>query len=183
MATQTKTRKRPSNQQIAARASRAAPKPPNAPKPAVNQRIGQRLQQTRQQAPGQAYGAVKQQVSGPHTGALIAEYILGVFFIFWAVFTSKDTYTNSMSNALWRMSALTMLFFFLALVDHGGKSGKIAVAFGGMIDLAIIFTATSQNVISSMAKVVTGEGAGGGIDLTSALTQAGGSTEPPHELS
>jgi hypothetical protein len=172
MATQTKTRKRPSNQQIAARASRAAPKPPNAPKPAVNQRIGQ-----------QAYGAVKQQVSGPHTGALIAEYILGVFFIFWAVFTSKDTYTNSMSNALWRMSALTMLFFFLALVDHGGKSGKIAVAFGGMIDLAIIFTATSQNVISSMAKVVTGEGAGGGIDLTSALTQAGGSTEPPHELS
>lgn len=166
--------------QVISRVDERAPKRPSASRQRVNRSgpsrpRGGASDRTRDYAQ-RAGEWGKGQVTGPHTGTLIAEYVLGVFFIFWSVFTSKDTYVNAMSTALWRMTALTAVFFILALLDHGGKPGKIAVAFGALIDLGIIYTATTQNVIKTMADEISGKGTG--VTVTDALTSAGGSKEP-----
>jgi hypothetical protein len=159
--------------------SRVDQRAPRRPSPS-RQRVPRGSQSRGQRLAANAGQWGKSQVTGPHTGTLIAEYALAVFFIMWTVFTSKDTYVNAMSTAMWRLTALTFLFFVLALVDHGGRPGKAAVAFGALIDLGVIFSATNQNVIGSIGNVLSGQGQG--VSTTAALKSAGGSDEPPHIL-
>jgi hypothetical protein len=91
-------------------------------------------------------------------GPLIAEYIAAVVILVMGSLISgkQKGYTTVMSSLIIRLSSLTAVFFVLFLLA-GTKGGKSAVWFGALIDVAILMTATSENVIASMAKVIQGQ--------------------------
>jgi hypothetical protein len=119
--------------------------------------------------------AVGKYTGSTHTAGLIAEYIAGMVLIAWGIFTGQKDYLEAMSEAMWRMTALTFVFFVLALVARGDKSGKAALAFGAIVDLGILFHATQTNVIKTMGNVIAGQGTG--VDNTT-LTADIQTTEP-----
>lgn len=141
--------------------------------PAKKKSQGKKL--SRPESPGE----VTPREIGPQTGTLIAEFIVALVIIWAAVFTAKGTaYVDRMSKALWRSTALCGIFFVLGLLARGPNTGRVAVAFGALIDLGVIFEATQQNVIKTTADVLTGTGTG---ETTAQLTSETSSAEP-HEL-
>jgi hypothetical protein len=61
-----------------------------------------------------------------------------------------------MSELIVRLTALTAIFFVLFLLA-GTKAGKAAMWFGLLVDLGIVFTATTQNVFADLASAVQGK--------------------------
>lgn len=99
-----------------------------------------------------------------YSGVLFAEYLAGALLIMLGIFVGDDSYSTKMGRALLRLSALTAVFFVLALVASGENSGKFAAAFGGLIDVAILFDATKSGTIKNVGSVFSGNSAtaGGG---------------------
>lgn len=118
--------------------------------------------------------------TGSHTGGLIAEWAAGMFLIAWGIFTGGKSYLEGMSDALWRMTALTFVFFILALVARGDKSGKVALAFGGIVDLGILFHATQTGVVKGIGQIVSGQGIGADTTTLDSDLQT---TEPTSSVS
>lgn len=128
-------------------------------------------------------------VSGPKTGALITEFLLAVLFIVIGIFTSSKSYAERMSAALWQLTSIFLVFFVLALLAKGEKSGKVALAFGALVDLGIIFAASQKTLttagpstsggsatagqptseIGAFTTELTGQGAGLSDTVTAAL--------------
>jgi hypothetical protein len=116
---------------------------------------------------------------GGKTGTLVAELMIGLFIIWVSVFTATDKqYSDRMGSALWRSTALCGVFFVLALLARGPQTGKVAVTFGALVDLGIVFQATKENSFKAISDVMTGKGTGEtNVQLDSDIK-----TEEPHEL-
>lgn len=130
------------------RAKRAAPK---NPAPFSRTRTGRYGKKGFKTLTGRASG-----------GVLLAEYIGGALIITFSIFTKgpEKGYLDITSEVLIRLSALTAVFFVLFLLSGNSKSGKAAAWFGLLIDLGIVFTATSQSQFTTMADIISGKPTG-----------------------
>lgn len=104
--------------------------------------------------------------AAPKTSTLIVEWLVAVLVIFWGVLDGQTDYVSAMSKALWRVTALSGVFFVLALVMRGKNTGRVAIAFGAIIDLAVIFEAAKNGSIKGLAGVFEGTGTGASKDST-----------------
>lgn len=109
-----------------------------------------------------------------HVGTLAAEYVGGVIIICIAVplKAGSDGYQKTMVSTIYRVSALTLLFFVLALMANNPKSGKVASLFGALVDLGIVFVATTDHTFQTLGNALSGKP----VDDSSADTH---SAEPP----
>lgn len=85
----------------------------------------------------------------------------------------------SLAAPLVRLTAVCVVFFVLALMGAGARSGKAAAAFGGLVTLGTLLNATP--VITGLTAAFTGTPAGGapadaeaGEPLPASLTQQEG---------
>lgn len=94
-----------------------------------------------------------------HVGTLAAEYVGGVIIICVAVplKAGSDGYQKTMVSTIYRVSALTLLFFVLALMANNPKSGKVAALFGALVDLGIVFVATTDHTFQTLGDVLSGK--------------------------
>lgn len=60
-----------------------------------------------------------------------------------------------------RLAGVFTLFFILALVSHG-RPGKLAVTFGLLVDLGVLFRASQRGVLKGVASAFSKSGAAGG---------------------
>lgn len=117
-------------------------------------------------------------LTGAHTSAIFAEYIVAVVIITMGLFVrgGAQGYTQTMSNVLMRLTALTSVFFVLFLLSSSKKGGQVAVWFGLLVDLGVILTAARTQTFSTVSDIVAGKGTG--VE-TATLTAATTATEPP----
>ena len=108
------------------------------------------------------------------SGALIAEWLIGVVGICIAVPLSgtANGYGKTMTMIMYRLTGLTGIFFVLALAANSSKLGKAAVYFGAIIDLGILYTATSSGQLAKVAKVFNGQPVSGGVEPAADVTSA-----------
>lgn len=59
----------------------------------------------------------------------------------------------SLAGPLVRLTAVCVLFFALALMSTGAKAGKVAAAFGALVDLGALLNATDE--IKLLAQALT----------------------------
>jgi hypothetical protein len=149
------------------RPSRAAP-PSARPAPSPGRKRG----------PGGSGLQIKS-LNGPHTGALFAEYFAAVLIIVLALFTESATkgYPATISKVMMRLTALTMVFFVLFLMQGSKRGGQAAIWLGLMIDLGVIFAAAQEQLFSTVATMVSGKGLtsqGVTLDSTGGLSSGGG---------
>lgn len=126
---------------------------------------------------GRSWDEAFKAMTGKTNGApLLAEYIGGVVIICLGTLTRGPSqgYTNVMSELMLRLTALTTVFFILFLLA-GSKAGKSAVWFGLLVDLGILFTAATENVLSDTASLISNTSVGGG----STLLASGGNLDQP----
>lgn len=107
---------------------------------------------------GDAFGSLSGKSDG---GPLLAEYIAAIVIIFLGTLTRGPGkgYSAVMSELMLRLTAVTTVFFILFLFA-GTKGGKAAVWFGLLIDLGIIYTASSQDVIVNLTSALKGQPTG-----------------------
>lgn len=92
--------------------------------------------------PAHPYRAITRAVPNypkSYTQTLVVEYLAAAVLIMVGVVVGTDSYVKKMSHALVRLTALTGVFFVLALMATGEKSGKFAASFGLLIDIAVLF--------------------------------------------
>lgn len=94
----------------------------------------------------------------PQVSTLIAEWLIAVIVILWGIFSGNKSYEETIANAMWRLTALSGVFFVLALVMRGKNTGRVAVAMGALIDLALILEATNHGEVKKLAGVFAGKG-------------------------
>jgi hypothetical protein len=100
--------------------------------------------------------------SSPASGALFAEYFAGAFVISVSLFTKsgQDGYLPTMSKIMMRLTALTAVFFVLFLMTGSRRGGQIAMWFGLLVDLGIIFTAAKGETFTTLSDMISGKGTG-----------------------
>jgi hypothetical protein len=113
----------------------------------------------------------------PATPALAAEFLVCELIIIVNTLSRPKSYNEKMSEVLWRSTALTAVFFTLALTSMSQRMSKITVAFGGLIVAAVLYNATST--VKTTLDALAGKGTGV-TAATSATLEA--STEPPHTI-
>ena len=69
-----------------------------------------------------------------------------------------------------RLAGVFTLFFILALVSHG-RPGKMAVMFGLLVDLGVLFRASQRGVLKGIGSAFA-KGGGGGTSSSSSSGQA-----------
>lgn len=85
-----------------------------------------------------------------YSGILVAEYLAAVGLSSLNIFVGDESYHERLSKFFVQVSALTIVFFLLALVAQSESSGKFATAFGGLIDVAILFRVAANGTISNV---------------------------------
>lgn len=92
-----------------------------------------------------------------NTGKLIAEWLLGVILICVAVpiQAANAGYLKTITSIMYRLTALTAVFFVLALMSDT-KGAKTAVYAGLLIDLGIIFNAVQVGTFKGITNIMTG---------------------------
>lgn len=123
----------------------------------------------------------------PQVSTLIAEWLIAVVLIMWGVLSGNKSYVEGMQNALWRMTALSGVFFVLALVMRGKNTGRVAIAFGALIDLALILQAVNRDEIKSLANVFSEKPSGGStegivLDASKGPTDSAPQEETVHHI-
>jgi len=147
-----------------ARASRGG-RVPGRPQPSRS-RTGQSGRAPKHKAPPQKGAAAQQWLqrqppptvqlvpedTGRYRRIIIAEFAATVVIIGASPFLTPRKAGESPAEAaarfslaapLVRLSAACIVFFVLALMSHGAKTGRIAAAFGGLITLGALFNATT----------------------------------------
>jgi hypothetical protein len=88
---------------------------------------------------------------------ILAEYAVCIVVVASHPFLApkKDVETSAVTKSLAmpviRLTALSMVFFVLALLANGPRTGKVAAAFGGLVTLGVIMNATeSAKTLSKM---------------------------------
>lgn len=94
-----------------------------------------------------------------NTGKLIGEWLLGVLIISISVpiQAANVGYGKTITAVMYRLTALTAVFFVLALMTNT-KGGKTAVYAGLLIDLGIIFDAVHNGSLKGGANLARGAG-------------------------
>lgn len=89
---------------------------------------------------------------------LIGEWFLGVVLICIAVPTqsANNGYAKTITAIMYRLTALTAVFFVLALMANT-KGSKTAVYAGALIDLGIAFNAMQSGTLRGAANMITGK--------------------------
>jgi hypothetical protein len=95
---------------------------------------------------------------GGKVSTLMVEWLIGVAFIIWAAFDGKKSYQGTVQNFFWRFFSWSMVFFVLALVMRGKNSGRVAVLFGALLDVAIVIYAAASGSISALDSLFKGQG-------------------------
>jgi hypothetical protein len=85
-----------------------------------------------------------------------------------------------MSEALWRITATTGLFFVLAVASMSKNLSGLTVAFGALIMIAILFK--SANEMKTVLDVASGKGSGATSDQLDSDLDPGASTKVGHEF-
>lgn len=141
---------------------------------------------SRRQGGGPTFRGAKADLKSvsPQTPKLAAEFLVCVLIITISTFTKPGDYAVKMSQALWRLTAVTALFFVLALWSMSEKYGKIATAFGVLIVAGVLYHAGKD--ISGTINEVAGMGqtdptTGKAVD-TAVLTADVTTAAPPHNL-
>ena len=110
---------------------------------------------------------------GSKTTTLIAEWLIACVLIIVSVFDGTNEYLDAMHDALMRLLAVSAVYFCLALLMRGKGTSKVAVAFGGIIDLALVLNLGKKGTFDSIAKMFTASGTGGQtITAADVTTQA-----------
>lgn len=127
--------------------------------------------------PGNEAPSRKLKEFSPATPALAAEYLACLVIIAVNTLSQPKDYSARMTQVLWRSTAVTAVFFVLALASMNAKISKITVAFGGLIVAGVLYNATSS--VKNTLDALAGKGTG-----TSASDDATflASTEPPHTI-
>jgi hypothetical protein len=108
-------------------------------------------------------------LSGPASGALFAEYFAGALIISFDLFTETPTkgYVPTISKVMMRLTALTAIFFVLFLMQGSKRGAQLAVWFGLLVDLGVVFTAARKQTFSTMSDIIGNKGTPAGAQLTS----------------
>lgn len=108
-----------------------------------------------------------------NVGKLVGEWLLGVLLISVTVplQAGSNGYQKVMTSVMYRLTALTAVFFVLAIMSSG-KAGKAAVYFGLIVDLGILFNAVRNGTVGNLGKVFAG----------TALTGTSGGTTPAADI-
>lgn len=95
---------------------------------------------------------------GAHTGKLVGEWLAGVLLICFAVPTQAANagYQKTITAIMYRLTALTAVFFVLALMSNG-KGGKTAVYAGLLIDFGILFNAVQSGTLTGITNIISGK--------------------------
>jgi hypothetical protein len=129
-------------------------------------------------AASEQYGATRGDLKGISAAAprLFAQFLICGVFVSASVLTEHQTYLDRMSEVLWRLTAITALYFILALVSMNKTMSEVAVQFGWLI-VGVVFLKSVSN-IGQVFNALAGAGTGlSDADLTSDNT----TDQPPHE--
>ena len=110
-----------------------------------------------------------------NTGKLVTEWLAGVVLISIAVPTqgADHGYQKVMTTIMYRLTALTAVFFVLALMANS-KAGRVAVYVGLLIDLGLVFTTYREGTLKKSGDLIAGRPVS-----TGANTTGGGGTAVP----
>jgi len=112
------------------------------------------------------------------TPKLAAEWLVCVIIIGATTLTKEGDYGTKMGEALWRMTATTLLFFILAIVSMSDNMNKITVAFGGLIVITILAKSTGE-----VKKILDAAGgAGTGEDKDTLTADLNPNAPVPHNI-
>jgi hypothetical protein len=114
------------------------------------------------------------------TPKLAAEWLVCVLIIVASMLTRDGEYTLNMSEALWRITATTGVFFVLAVASMSKALSGVTVAFGALIMIAILFK--SANEMKTVLDVASGKGSGATSDQLDADLDPGASTKVGHQF-
>jgi hypothetical protein len=119
--------------------------------------------------------------AGPKITSLMAEWLIACLLIVWSIFDGTKSYLDAMHDALWRLMGVSLLFFVMSLMMRGKSTGKVAVAFGAIIDLGLVLNLGKRGTFSSLANLFSGTGTGGiTLDASEAQTQGVISPRPTY---
>jgi hypothetical protein len=148
----------------------------------------QQQQARGQRAGGQAYQTV---VAGQGLGRqtrtyhriVLAEFMVCVVLVGMSpVLTPRKSGTQadetaaafSLAGPVVRLTAVSVVFFVLALMATGPRAGKVAAAFGALVVLGVLLNATDE--LAVLAKALTVKRTGGGGQ--GAIEGSGGPVNP-----
>lgn len=117
----------------------------------------------------------------PHARVLVAEWVLGVVLIVATVPAEKGPkgYPEMVSTIMLRLSALTGIFFALSLIGTAERVARFAMWFGLIVDLGIIFHATTTGSTKSITNVFSGKPLmNGGVTLAGDFTSKDDPPQP-----
>lgn len=105
----------------------------------------------------------------PHVRVLVVEWLLAVILITVTVPSEKGGkgYPDMMATMMLRLSAATGIFFALSLIGTAQRAAKFAMWFGFIVDLGIIYHASTQRSGKALSALFTGQ---------SILSDSGGAT-------
>lgn len=92
----------------------------------------------------------------PAAPRLAAEYLACVIIISAQAMTEPGDYASRISAAMWRITAVTVLFFVLALASMSERASKVSVAFGLLVVLGTLYHA-GKNMGSTLSQI-SGQG-------------------------
>lgn len=110
----------------------------------------------------------------PHVRVLVAEWLLAAILITVTVPAEKGGkgYPQMMTTIMMRLTALTGLFFALTLIGTVQRAAKFAIWFGFIVDLGILYHATTSGSTKAIANIFNGKSflTSGGVTLASDFT-------------
>jgi hypothetical protein len=125
------------------------------------------------------YRASHRDLEGVSSAApqLFAQFLICGVFITASVLTEHKTYLDRMSEVLWRLTAVTALYFILALVSMNKTMNPVSIQFGWLI-VAVIFLKSVSN-IGRTFNVLAAQGSG---QTDTELTADNITDAPTHEF-
>jgi hypothetical protein len=88
----------------------------------------------------------------PAAPRLAAEYLACVIIISAQAMTEPGDYASRISAAMWRITAVTVLFFVLALASMSERASKVSVAFGLLVVLGTLYHA-GKNMGGTLSQI------------------------------
>jgi hypothetical protein len=127
--------------------------------------------------PGAQPPAKKLSDVSPATPALAGEYLVCLLIIIVNTMSQPKDYGARMTEVMWRTTAVTAVFFVLAVASMNHHISKVTVAFGALVVGGVLYHATStiKNTLDAFAGQGTGTSASDDATLLA-------TTEPPHTI-
>lgn len=94
---------------------------------------------------------------GGKTGTLIVEWLIGVILIVWGAFDGtkkKGGFQAIAHDFFWRFFGWCFIFFVLALLMRGKNTGRVAVMFGGLLDLVLVITVANTGSFTALTNML-----------------------------